>query len=366
MSSLFDNSVKTRGFDVFQENRILDALSSFRNEIIKEVMELKQLLITTVVHHNLFKRSTFENTQQDQLADIFNEKMHDILNSVPESSTVSLNKILDICGKEDIADEPNLSDDQISRELRVHKCWSDRNQADRNLASDYLEKQSSSTVDVSRCKPYRSSSLFDPSTSGSKEILNEGQEPCINSNIKTEVLESLDTKAQMINSDENLTLPILRPARPARELNKSKSSGPQANEVNLLSPDADVVHWTAAAADPIVHPVYDSRGKQSFSCTECGKVFAFRSGFEKHLRTHTGLRPYKCTLCGKSFAQKGTLKYHVNIHMGQKPYKCTICGKSFIHKGNLNYHIKTHSRSSLKSSVAGPTKRSVAASTIER
>ena len=50
-------------------------------------------------------------------------------------------------------------------------------------------------------------------------------------------------------------------------------------------------------------------------CSYCGKVCAFRSDLEKHLRVHTGAKPYKCELCGKAFSQKGTLKTHMLVHM---------------------------------------------------
>lgn len=38
----------------------------------------------------------------------------------------------------------------------------------------------------------------------------------------------------------------------------------------------------------------------------CADSFRFRSGLEKHVRTHTGLRPFVCDVagCGAAFADR--------------------------------------------------------------
>ncbi|CAM4664439.1 unnamed protein product [Leuciscus chuanchicus] len=83
--------------------------------------------------------------------------------------------------------------------------------------------------------------------------------------------------------------------------------------------------------------------KGSFTCSECGKSFIYKSDFNEHMMIHTGEKPFSCSLCGKSYRHKGHLNVHMKVHTGEKPFTCTQCGKSFISKRNLNYHLLRHS-----------------------
>ncbi|XP_077109768.1 uncharacterized protein LOC143766181 isoform X1 [Ranitomeya variabilis] len=84
------------------------------------------------------------------------------------------------------------------------------------------------------------------------------------------------------------------------------------------------------------------KAKKSFSCSECGKCFNWKSDLVNHRKIHTGKKPFSCSECGKCFNQKGNLVGHQRTHTGEKPFSCSECGKCFSHKWHLVSHQRTH------------------------
>ncbi|XP_035848899.1 gastrula zinc finger protein XlCGF57.1-like [Sander lucioperca] len=87
---------------------------------------------------------------------------------------------------------------------------------------------------------------------------------------------------------------------------------------------------------------HDSTCKKTFSCSECGKRFGFKSHLKKHMRFHTGEKPFSCSVCKQSFTQSGNLQKHMKTHTGEKPFSCSVCKKSFKERGHLRSHMAVH------------------------
>lgn len=84
------------------------------------------------------------------------------------------------------------------------------------------------------------------------------------------------------------------------------------------------------------------KGKRKFLCNYCGKNYTRKNGLDRHIMSHTGVKPFECKECGKRYITKDTLKTHILIHTGIKTHKCEVCQKLFIQSSHLNYHMRRH------------------------
>ncbi|XP_044267671.1 Krueppel homolog 1-like isoform X2 [Tribolium madens] len=83
-------------------------------------------------------------------------------------------------------------------------------------------------------------------------------------------------------------------------------------------------------------------GEKPFRCEFCNKRFSVKENLSVHRRIHTKERPYKCDVCSRAFEHSGKLHRHMRIHTGERPHKCDVCSKTFIQSGQLVIHKRTH------------------------
>ncbi|CAB3987744.1 Zinc finger 333 [Paramuricea clavata] len=89
-------------------------------------------------------------------------------------------------------------------------------------------------------------------------------------------------------------------------------------------------------------------GESPYKCTQCSRAFVRSTDLQRHLRNHTGEKPYKCAECLRAFARSTDLKRHFRTHTGEKPYKCWHCSKAFSQSGSLQTHLHTHYKEALQ------------------
>ncbi|XP_026205625.1 zinc finger protein 19-like [Anabas testudineus] len=86
---------------------------------------------------------------------------------------------------------------------------------------------------------------------------------------------------------------------------------------------------------------------ESYICTICGRVFAQRGHWAKHVQVHRKVeskadKSYTCDICGKRLTRFDGYQKHLRIHTGEKPYCCDECGRRFSDNSNYKRHIRTH------------------------
>ncbi|CAF1336352.1 unnamed protein product [Didymodactylos carnosus] len=96
---------------------------------------------------------------------------------------------------------------------------------------------------------------------------------------------------------------------------------------------------------------------KTHQCSYCLKSFHARSHLERHLASHSTLKPFLCAQCGKQFSQITTLQRHqwikhgitndVNnkrknstVHEQINKYRCEFCLTTFSLQHNLKAHVK--------------------------
>ncbi|XP_030002513.1 zinc finger protein 316-like [Sphaeramia orbicularis] len=85
----------------------------------------------------------------------------------------------------------------------------------------------------------------------------------------------------------------------------------------------------------------------SYICTICGRAFAQRSHWAKHVQVHRKAdakadKSFVCDICGKRLTRFDGYQKHLRVHTGEKPYTCHECGRRFSDNSNYKRHIRTH------------------------
>lgn len=81
-----------------------------------------------------------------------------------------------------------------------------------------------------------------------------------------------------------------------------------------------------------------------YGCDLCTRRFPLKSGFEQHMKRHTGDKKFTCHICNKSFVSRSELQKHLGTHSsGTNPYKCPHCDKNYKEKRFYQIHLtKNH------------------------
>jgi DNA-directed RNA polymerase subunit RPC12/RpoP len=99
--------------------------------------------------------------------------------------------------------------------------------------------------------------------------------------------------------------------------------------------------------------------KRSHVCQICYKTFTRSHGLVSHMRLHLGLKLYVCETCGKDFADRSNWNKHMRRCLEPphacmlkhtkpkrpiKKYVCKTCGKPGLSSSNLTVHMRTHTK----------------------
>ncbi|XP_058449880.1 zinc finger protein 883-like [Malaya genurostris] len=79
-------------------------------------------------------------------------------------------------------------------------------------------------------------------------------------------------------------------------------------------------------------------------CDICSKTFTTRSSLERHMISHSDVKPYACDQCDQSYRRLLLLRQHKSlVHEGKNPHVCTECGKEYRGSQALYFHrLKVH------------------------
>ncbi|XP_012284562.1 gastrula zinc finger protein XlCGF46.1-like [Orussus abietinus] len=88
---------------------------------------------------------------------------------------------------------------------------------------------------------------------------------------------------------------------------------------------------------------------QTYSCKDCGKIFASKRYLATHTTTHTGVKPYPCHICEKNFRTSHMRNTHLLTHSAERPHICDLCGQAFKRRYYMIEHRRKHPDAHLSS-----------------
>ncbi|CAH4034472.1 unnamed protein product [Pieris brassicae] len=90
-----------------------------------------------------------------------------------------------------------------------------------------------------------------------------------------------------------------------------------------------------------MHTKKDHLMERPHKCEECEMKFFNKSGLQRHMAKHTGLRLFQCDVCFKSYGRKNTLREHMRIHADDRRFVCGHCGQAFVQKCSWRSHMRS-------------------------
>lgn len=88
--------------------------------------------------------------------------------------------------------------------------------------------------------------------------------------------------------------------------------------------------------------IHERMHKNGFVCKICEKIFPRRSGYEIHMRLHTGEKPFHCQYCALAYASEVSLRSHEKKHIEGQQFQCQFCARKFYRKWECDIHERTH------------------------
>uniref|UniRef100_A0A8C7ZGD9 C2H2-type domain-containing protein n=1 Tax=Oryzias sinensis TaxID=183150 RepID=A0A8C7ZGD9_9TELE len=78
------------------------------------------------------------------------------------------------------------------------------------------------------------------------------------------------------------------------------------------------------------------------SCSQCGEAFSGQEDLNLHLKSHS--RALKCSICDVGCSDRDALIQHMRIHTRQTQFSCSVCGKDFAWRRHLTKHMEVHEK----------------------
>lgn len=104
---------------------------------------------------------------------------------------------------------------------------------------------------------------------------------------------------------------------------------------------AECDYATVMRSDIEKHVSIRHRHERLYMCETCGFRSQTQGGYNRHVRSHSGVKPFKCELCGQAYADSPKLKIHLQKHASdEKPFVCHLCGHACRRMDNLQMHLK--------------------------
>lgn len=81
--------------------------------------------------------------------------------------------------------------------------------------------------------------------------------------------------------------------------------------------------------------------------------FKSKGELDKHIVTHSTIKPFHCQICDKAFKTKVEVRLHSNVHKAEKPHSCDhpSCESKFKTKQELKRHQISHIPKRFKCSI---------------